>query len=139
MGLVKAGPRLMVAVSLSKQFTNAMVQAGKDMPAMEAKNGWALIDTGASNTCIDEAAASALNLPVVGQTKICSASHDATEKSLYPIYLEFLGHGVTFDPILAPGAPLAVQGLLALIGRDILSRCLLVYNGQMGMTTLATQ
>jgi hypothetical protein len=32
---------------------------------------------------------------------------------------------------------LAVQGIQALIGRDVLSRCLLVYNGLSGILSLA--
>ncbi|HYL73943.1 MAG TPA: hypothetical protein VEU96_07035, partial [Bryobacteraceae bacterium] len=35
------------------------------------------------------------------------------------------------------GAQLAIQGIQALVGRDILKSCLLVYDGQAGTFTLA--
>lgn len=111
--------------------------AGGVPPAVATATGVALIDTGASTTCVDDAVAQSLGLPIVGKAKVSSASHDSTDKDLYPIYLEFLGHGLTFDLLQVPGAPLAALGILALIGRDILERCVLIYNGQWGMFTLA--
>jgi hypothetical protein len=47
-----------------------------------------------------------------------------------------VGFPITINTPRAIGAPLAAQGLLVLIGRDLLQHCVLVYNGPAGGFTL---
>jgi hypothetical protein len=43
---------------------------------------------------------------------------------------------MTFNAPMSIGAPLAAQGLIALIGRDLLQHCTLIYNGHLGQISL---
>lgn len=97
----------------------------------------ALIDTGASTTCIDERAAELHRLPVTDVVMVASASHAATQQNVYPARIEVLGLSITIDALSAVGAPLSTQGIIALIGRDTLSRCTLFYDGVSGSVSLA--
>ena len=97
----------------------------------------ALIDTGASNTCIDNALAVTIGLPVVDTMKMTSASHDAIDQPVYPINIEFIGTPIQFGVLKAMGANLAAQGLGVLIGRDVLSSVAMFYNGPVGQITFS--
>ena len=50
----------------------------------------------------------------------------------YPIQLEVMSWPIKMQTNRAMGASLKAQGLVALIGRDILRACVLVYNGGAG-------
>lgn len=133
--LAQQGPRAQVAISLARPIANEWLQQGLTLPA--PTSGHALIDTGASHTCIDDEAAQKLGLPVVDVASISSASHAATQQNVYPVLLEILGGQVVIESVRAIGGPLKAQGLLALIGRDVLRMCTLHYNGVVGQFTLA--
>lgn len=107
---------------------------GSAVPA--PRQGLALIDTGASSTCIDDQAAQEMSLPVVDVAKMTSASHDAHPCNLYPIQIT-LPQGISFGAPRAMGANLKAQGLVAIIGRDILQMCTLFYNGPAGQLTIS--
>ncbi len=96
-----------------------------------------LIDTGASQTCIDDAAAQTMGLPVIGKSKMASASQSASDCNIYPVHIEFVGGQIALDVLQAPGATLTAHGILALIGRDFLQHCTMFYNGMMGQITLS--
>jgi hypothetical protein len=95
----------------------------------------ALIDTGASNTSIDEQPAQELGLPVIDVGQMQSATHERHPCNIYPV--QIASPIVTFNSPRTMGANLAVQGLLALIGRDVLAVCNLFYNGPSGQFTLS--
>lgn len=80
--LQQRGPVLPVAVGLEQNMAQALLQQGKVVP--QPKTGIALIDTGASVTCIDEQAAKDLGLPVVDVGNMTSASHEKHPCNLYP-------------------------------------------------------
>jgi predicted aspartyl protease len=136
MGLVQMGPRIQIRISLGDQFASELVKLGKPVPP--PVDGHALIDTGAGSTCIDEEAAKSLNLSVIDVVSMASASHAATKANVYPAKLEILGlpQPIVINASRAIGAPLKVQGLIALIGRDVLQHCTLIYNGGIGSITL---
>ena len=133
--LQQKGPLVQVGLTIEQSFAQALAQQGKTVPA--PITGWALIDTGASVTCIDDAAATKLGLPVVDQVKMCSASHANTVQNVYPAQLAVAGLNFTFNLPKAMGATLEPQGIIALIGRDALSVCTLFYNGLTGETTIS--
>jgi predicted aspartyl protease len=95
----------------------------------------ALIDTGASSTCVDDETAKTMGLPVIDVVKMASASHDATDQCVYPIQIVLSGVPINIAALRAIGAALKAQGLLLLIGRDVLQHTTLVYNGLAGEIT----
>ena len=99
-------------------------------------SGLALIDTGASMTCIDDALARQLGLPVIDVTSMASASHAATDQNVYPVHIAIVG-GISIEAPRAVGVVLGVQGCIALIGRDMLQFCTLHYNDPAATLTLS--
>ena len=86
-----------------------------------------MIDIGASVTCFDIGAATRLGLPVIDQTNMISASHSENPVPIFYGKLTFAGF--SFDCLRAMGANLALQDLVALIGRDLLQHEPLFCNG----------
>jgi predicted aspartyl protease len=133
--LLRQGPCLQVSIGLAQSIANQLLQQGKTLP--RPVSGVALIDTGATSTCIDDAVAKQLQLPVVNVVNVASASHASTLQNVYPIQIEVVGLPISIEASNAIGAALAPQGLLALIGRDVLQHCTLFYNGLTGEITLS--
>lgn len=129
------GPCIQVTVAVAQPIAEQLLQQGQTLPP--PVSGIALIDTGASVTCIDEDAARQLGLPAVDVVSVASASHATTQQNVYPVQIEVVGMSFTITAPRAIGAPLAAQGLLALIGRDVLQACTLFYNGPAGTITLS--
>jgi predicted aspartyl protease len=134
-GLIQRGPCLQVAVTIAKPMGAQLLQAGHPVPTPEA--GLALIDTGATRTCVDNGLAARLGLPVIDVARMTSATEADRECNVYPVNIEIVGAGINIDVGGAMGAELAAQGILVLIGRDALSSCTLHYNGPSGQFTLA--
>ena len=124
-----------VTVSVGQQIATQILQKGGTLPP--PVSGLALIDTGASSTCVDETAAQQLQLPVIDVVKVASASHAAADQNVYPIQIEVVGLPITVSAPRAIGAPLEPQGIIVLIGRDVLQHCVLVYNGPTGSFCLS--
>lgn len=129
------GPCVQIVVSVAQSIAEQLMQQGKAVPP--PVSGLALIDTGASATCIDDGLARQLQLPVTDVVTMTSASHDSTPANVYPILIEVVGPGIRINVTRAIGANLAPQDLIALIGRDFLQHCTLFYNGLTGEITLA--
>ena len=127
------GPCVQVQVELHRPMAKVLAEKGEEVPP--TKTGWAMIDTGASHTCVDDAMAQALKLPVVGSRKISSASNAESDRNVYPVSLEIAGLG-TLDVSDAIGVELERQGIVALIGRSALSAFVLIYNGPGGQLAL---
>jgi predicted aspartyl protease len=121
-------------VSVEQSMAQALLQQGQAVPP--PKTGFALIDTGASFTCIDDQAAKDLGLPIIDVASISSASHAQHQCNVYPVQISIPPMLILQSPRTI-GAALAAQGLLVLIGRDVLQHCLLVYNGGTGSITLS--
>ncbi|HEX3817530.1 MAG TPA: hypothetical protein VHW03_04510 [Chthoniobacterales bacterium] len=133
--LAGRGPVVQVTVTVAEQVATQLIQQSIALEPPVA--GWALIDTGASVTCVDEDAAKALKLPIIDVVNMCSASHASHQANVYPIQLRIAGLP---NPINAPraiGAALKAQDLVALIGRDILAMGTLFFNGVAGQITLS--
>jgi len=120
-------------VTIEENAGKALLSQGKVVPT--PKTGWALIDTGASNTCVDEQAAKELGLPVIDVGTMLSATHERVPCNIYPV--QVATPIVSLNSPRTMGAALAAQGLLVLIGRDVLQRCNLFYNGPIGQFTLS--
>ena len=107
-----------IVFGLAETLAEQLLQQGQSLP--QPVSGIALIDTGASSTCIDESLAQQMNLPVIDVVQMMSASHDATPTNVYPIQLQVIGTPIRVEVPRALGATLASQGYVALIGRDFL-------------------
>ena len=134
-GLLQQGPLLQVAISPSVAIVQQLTALGRALPT--PISGPALLDTGAFNTCVDIDVAEELKLPVIDQVTIATPSHTESQQPVYPIQLEVTGFGINFDSPRTIGAPLKAQGIIALIGRDVLQNCCLIYNGHIGQFHLA--
>lgn len=130
--LVMRGPVLQVTVTIEQNAAKALLTQGK---TVQSKTGIALIDTGASNTCVDDKAAQELGLPVIDVGSMQSASHEKHPCNIYPV--QIVTPVVTLNSPRTIGANLASQGLLVLIGRDVLASCNLFYNGPSGQFALS--
>jgi predicted aspartyl protease len=133
--LQQRGPIVQVSITTEENIAKSLAQQGKILPPPKA--GWALIDTGASVTCVDDQAAKDLGLPVIDVVPMCSASHAQTLQNVYPIQITIPGLGFNLQAPRAVGAALDAQGLILLIGRDVLQMCTLFYNGPAGQVTLS--
>ena len=111
-----------------------MAQPGQPMPTPITTV--ALIDTGASATVIQSGIAQQLNLQPVGAVQINTPSHAGIACPVYAIQVVIPGVLLQFE-ITAIEAPLQGQGIGALLGRDILASCVLIYQGWVNSFTLA--
>lgn len=133
--LQQGGPVVQIVVGLAQSFADQLLQQGRTLPSPLSGN--ALIDTGASTTCIDETLASSMGLPVIDVVTMASASHASTQQNVYPINMQIVGSPIRVEVSNAIGASLQSQGIIALIGRDFLQHCALHYNGFTGAITLS--
>ena len=128
--LFAEGPRLSVAVSAPSRWLALLARTGQPIPNPEG--GWALVDTGATLSAVDAQIATRLNLPVISAARVLTAAGPATQ----PVYAVALALGTSpaqvLEPVFATGTDLQAHGLVALIGRDILRRLMLLYDGRLG-------
>jgi predicted aspartyl protease len=113
-----------------------LAAAGQPIPA--SVTGVALIDTGASSSCIDIGVATKLGLVAINQASVHTPGGPATQ-SVFAVRMEFTG--CTLKPLdswFVLGSQLTSLGaiagapLVALLGRDYLGGAVLVYNGPIG-------
>jgi len=123
-----------VTIGIEQNMAAQLIQQGQTVPSPVP--GFALLDTGASTTCIDDDVAQQLGLPVTNQMPMVSASHTSM-RNVYPCSIDIVGLPVPISALSAMGAALAPQGIIALIGRDLLRHCTLFYNGVTGEFTLS--
>jgi hypothetical protein len=102
----------------------------------------ALIDTGASCTCIDPSVSSRLKLEVTGKDPMNTASsgskpHEANRYDASLLVNNPDGYAFYRPNIPVSEMPLGPLGVHALIGRDVLGECLLIYDGRNGFFSLA--
>lgn len=135
------GPIITAGVLASKQRAEALKAAGQPVPGPQLVR--ALVDTGASCTCVDPTHLEALGLSPTGTVQVHTPTPvEAPSQSYQYDVGMFIMADATEPPLVLDTLPvvassLGQQGIDALIGRDILSRCVLVYNGKIGQFTLA--
>lgn len=133
------GPVIDVAVSVSNPRADALRTAGKPVPNPFQIR--ALVDTGASCTCIDPNVLSALGLSPTGSSPVHTPSTGGVAINIdqYDVGLILFTQtlSLTIGSLAVIATKLEIQGIQALIGRDVLKQCLLIYDGQLGVFTLA--
>lgn len=142
LNLSPAGAVLDVHVGVSQARRNALTAANQPVPTAVPTR--ALIDTGASCTCIDQSILNQLGLSPTGTALIHTPSTGAAPQTANqfdisllivfgtPLRLLYGNHTI---PVVE--SDLSTQGIDALIGRDILAASLLVYDGETGLFTLS--
>ena len=97
----------------------------------------ALIDTGATESCVDATLARALELPIVDSRAIVGI-HGPQLTESHQAQLHIPSLGVTFDGLFA-GIHLRSSGtpFFALLGRDFLGMLTMEYNGATGSVTVS--
>jgi predicted aspartyl protease len=105
----------------------------------------ALIDTGATNTCVHEAILQTLGLNPIGSITSGTAA-GPVQHNRYPARLEFPGDGIDREFTSVVGVNLTgqfvrlstgVHPIIALIGRDVLADWVFTYNGVAGEVTIS--
>ena len=135
------GPTIQILVAVSEPRFQALAQVGQPIPAPQPARF--LVDTGASITAIDPSIIQPLGVPSTGTASMMTPSTGGTPHScnLFDGSLVIrYGHGLMhiLSPCVAVAeAVLIHQGIAGLIGRDVLSGCLLTYNGASGYYILA--
>jgi hypothetical protein len=137
------GPELNALVGVSAGRESALQSAGQPVPQLQQIR--ALVDTGASCTCVDPSVLQALQLTPTGQVTVNTPSTGAQPHTAnqYDVALIIPGASpahpffVANTVAVVEAQLLPQQGFHALIGRDILRHCLLVYNGPLTQFSLA--
>lgn len=124
------GVQIEVPEALAKQLASA----GKPIPT--PVTGMALIDTGATMTAVDSGVVTALGVNPVGVVAVGTAG-GPTSQPVYPIRLQIQGVGLVINFSSVTGAPLKPMNLVALLGRDVLTRMILIYDGPSSEYTLS--
>lgn len=133
---------LVAWVGVSEGRQKALVEAGQPVPKIAKIR--ALVDTGASCTCVDpEVLTGALGLTATGSTPVVTAGGVPEDRDEYDVALAIPSNTsaeapMVFGTIRVVATPLrSAQGFDALIGRDVLQHCALFYNGSVATFTLA--
>jgi hypothetical protein len=123
--LQHVGPIIEVVVFPPQPIVIKLRLEGKPVPSRKLI---ALIDTGASRSCIDDVIASDLGLTARDVILVQTPSGES-QQFVYDLGFRMPGLQSNVISIMAIGANLTKQPYDALIGRDILKLCTLIYNG----------
>ena len=131
------GPMVDCLVGVSRARARILQAQRQPVPPPATIRG--LIDTGATRTCIESQVLKSLNLMAVDQVSIFTSSTGDTPHvcGLFEASLTFLHPKSEFRIASLPVIEAHLSGIQALIGRDVLEQCLLVYDGQSGHFSLA--
>lgn len=127
------GPIAQVNIAVSAAAESALMAAGQAIPPPIQVT--ALIDTGASVTAISQGIAQQLGLQPVGMQPVSTPSSPSANMPLYAIRVVL--NNVVFEVTAIEATGLAVQGIGALLGRDVLSQAVFVYIGYANEFTIA--
>ena len=132
--LTTNGPTLSVNIG----FDPAYRPTAANPPPILPVNGLpALVDTGATDSCIDKLLAAQLRLPVVDRQRIAGV-HGAQEVNMHLAQIHVPSFAVTLYGRFA-GVDLIAGGMVhhALIGRTFLQHFTMVYNGPSGSVVIS--
>lgn len=137
--LVSTGPLLSVEVSVPKELADFFTKEKRAIPP--PRTGFALIDTGATRSGVDKSVITELGVKPVGVTTTLTAGGEV-EQNLFPAHFRFPGEHIEIDFSSVLGVDLkrykiSGQPIIALLGRDILSKFLFVYNGPGGFFSIS--
>jgi predicted aspartyl protease len=119
-----------VQISVSDAGRSALASASQPIPA--PVQALAMVDTGATSTAIQMGIAAQLGLQPVGVQTVNTPTSQGVTCDEYLVRL-IMG----WIEVTAIEAPLQGQHIQVLIGRDVLSHGLLIYNGANNQFTLS--
>jgi predicted aspartyl protease len=132
--LRRSGPKIRVTISNPRSAHAAAERAG--VVLKEPFTVTALIDTGASRTVVTPQLAPTCGLRQTGVARISSAGH-ITERPEYAGAIHFPDSELKgFDPVSLVVCPLPEQDVACLLGRDVLERWNLTYDGRSGFVEI---
>jgi hypothetical protein len=141
--LRKCGPIMNVVVHVPTALAKLLGEQGTPVPPPHA--GMALIDTGASGTCVHESILKSLQVNPIGSVTSGTAA-GPTPHNLYPVRLQFPWENITRDFDSVVGVDLTGQfvevstgrqPIVVLVGRDVLRDWIFIYNGGGGVISIA--
>lgn len=137
--LANVGPVLTVHIQLPEALANHLEQQGASIPS--PYSGVCLIDTGATNTAVSQDAINHLGMTPHDTVPIGTGAGQ-TNVPVCHVKLEFPQEGIALDGARALGVDLSGQTaggqqIVALLGRDVLAKCVLIYNGTGGFFSLS--
>ena len=134
-------PLVRIAVGVSEPRQGALQAVSQPIP--DPQGCLALLDTGASHSCVDPTILAALGLSPTGSVSVLTASSGTTPHACRQfdvalvIFMDNQQIHLASLTIPVMELDLVNQGFGALIGRDVLSQGLLVYNGKRGELMLS--
>jgi hypothetical protein len=137
--LNETGPLVAVEIGVPAALKQHLAEKGIPIPAPIA--GFALVDTGAFATAVDESIFADLGVSPIDEIPTDSP-HGAGKSNVYPASVTFPGMAVTDMPMeRVVGCKLKWKTkddkeIVMLLGRDLLRWFLLVYNGPSSDVTL---
>ena len=121
----QTGPIIQVIIVPPQPVAEQLKKEGKPVPTFKAVG---LIDTGASSTCINQDIVTGLSLISFDSQKVFTAGGE-TQQLLYDIGIVLPISQPNILSVQSPCADLKGQPFQVLLGRDVLSKCSLFYNG----------
>lgn len=133
--LLQQGPHIPILVSATQIEVEEGTALGLEFPKLPVR---ALIDTGASITVINPEIAATCKLKQTGYQRINAVGGDAGEYAEYAAAISFPGIALpSLDTARVVACPIIRQPFFScLIGRDILQKWLLIYDGRSGEVEL---
>ena len=128
------GPRIAIEIGVPTVLAEFLARSG--LPVPPPQRGFALVDTGASITAVDENVVASLGIQPIGQMKLSTPSQ-SRRAWLYAARLTCFTAAVPVLEVLdIVGCTLQPQGFIALLGRNFLRKVVLVYDGPGGFFSL---
>jgi predicted aspartyl protease len=132
--LHQIGPIVEIQIVIPRDLAKVLTDKNNTVPNPIKAN--ALIDTGASSSCVNPDVIKGLNVSPIGVTKIHTASHANIDCNQYKLAFQF-PNGVTIESAEVIETSLEGQPIQCLIGRDILKYGVLIYSGYMQQITFS--
>lgn len=138
--LEKTGPIIPVEISAPKALQEYLAQNGMDIPP--PITGYALIDTGAFATAVDESAFAKLGISPIDVIDT-STPHGPSKSHVYPAQISFPAitlHDIPMERVVGVNLQWDVADdkvVIMLLGRDLLKHFLVIYNGRSSDISLA--
>lgn len=138
--LTASGPLVSVEISIPAVLKTHLSEKGLPIPSPQS--GFALIDTGAFATAVDQSVFDALGVAPIDKMKT-STPHGEAESPIYPATVAFPGLAVSdmaMETLIGCNLKwktVEEKEVIMLLGRDLLQYFLMVYNGKSSDVFLA--